>query len=397
MPSVTEDSSISFDDLQGADLVVDRLYRAGSQKDVRSDPLARLLPCGNQGGFRYQRPARSAVRMVVIFSTGVDPDWPDRLDLETGSFTYYGDNKKPGSTIHETPRGGNRILRDAFEALHGGDRDAVPPFFIFTKSGTGRDVVFRGLAVPGSPGLPLTEDLVAVWRTTGGKRFQNYRAIFTVLDADTISRKWLTELASGASGVKHSPPAWQRWRKTGAVKPLLAPKTLTHRTKDQQLPGDSTGKEMARRIYEHFQARPTDFEACAASIWRMLAPQVTTMDLTRPSRDGGRDAVGLYSVGPPADRVQMEFALEAKCYAPNSSVGVKGVARLISRLRHRQFGVLVTTSYVDAQAYKEIRSDQHPVAIVAARDIVEVLNLTGRSTPAAVQEWLDGAFPAPHS
>jgi hypothetical protein len=33
--------------------------------------------------------------------------------------------------------------------------------------------------------------------------------------------------------------------------------------------------------------------------------------------------------------------------------GVREMSRLISRLRHRQFGVLVTTSYVDNQAYRE--------------------------------------------
>jgi hypothetical protein len=331
--------------------------------------------------------------MVVIFSTGDDPDWPDRLDPETGSFTYYGDNKTPGGTIHETPRGGNRILRDAFDAAHSGNRSDVPPFFIFTKSGSGRDVVFRGVAVPGSPSLPETEDLVAVWRTTGGRRFQNYRAIFTVLDADRVSREWLNAVGGGSDALDSSPPTWRRWRLAGTVEPLLAPKTLSHRSRDEQMPSDANGAEMVRRIYEYFRARPVEFEACAASIWRMFAPQVTSMDITRPTRDGGRDAVGLYSIGPPADRVHMEFALEAKCYRPDGGVGVKAVARLISRLRHRQFGVLVTTSYVDAQAYREIRADQHPVVIVAGRDIVEVLRGVGHSTPAAVQKWLESDFP----
>ncbi|MCP1762460.1 O-acetyl-ADP-ribose deacetylase (regulator of RNase III) [Bradyrhizobium japonicum] len=36
--------------------------------------------------------------------------------------------------------------------------------------------------------------------------------------------------------------------------------------------------------------------------------------------------------------------LEAKCYGSGNSVGVREMSRLISRLRHRQFGVLVTTS-----------------------------------------------------
>ena len=42
-------------------------------------------------------------------------------------------------------------------------------------------------------------------------------------------------------------------------------------------------------------------------------------------------------------------------------------------LKHRQFGVLVTTSFVAQQAYKEIREDGHPVIIVSGADIAAVL------------------------
>jgi hypothetical protein len=79
-------------------------------------------------------------------------------------FIYYGDNKRPGHELHETQRCGNLILRNLFEALHAKNRIAIPPIFIFTKTTTGRDAVFRGLAVPGFAGIPQTEDLVAVWK-----------------------------------------------------------------------------------------------------------------------------------------------------------------------------------------------------------------------------------------
>jgi hypothetical protein len=59
-------------------------------------------------------------------------------------------------------------------------------------------------------------------------------------------------------------------------------------------------------------------------------------------------------MSPPSDPIAVEFALEAKCYAPTHGVGVRETSRLISRLRHRQFGVPVTTSYLDDQAYREI-------------------------------------------
>lgn len=77
-----------------------------------------------------------------------------------------------------------------------------------------------------------------------------------------------------------------------------------------------------------------------------------------------------------------------------NSVGVKEISRLISRLRHRQFGILVTTSYLNEQAYKEIRDDEHPIVVVAARDIVGLLATKGYSTTSDVESWLAARFPA---
>ena len=53
-------------------------------------------------------------------------------------------------------------------------------------------------------------------------------------------------------------------------------------------------------------------------------------------------------------------------------VGVKETSRLISRIKNRQFGVLITTSVVGRQPYKEIRSDGHPVIFLTGIDIIDV-------------------------
>ena len=43
---------VEFDQLPGADLVLDRIYRGGTAGNSSDDPLSRLLPgVGNQGGF----------------------------------------------------------------------------------------------------------------------------------------------------------------------------------------------------------------------------------------------------------------------------------------------------------------------------------------------------------
>ena len=85
----------------------------------------------------------------------------------------------------------------------------------------------------------------------------------------------------------------------------------------------------------------------------------------------------------------VDFAMEAKCYAPTNAVGVRELSRLISRLRHRQFGIMVTTSFVHDQAYREIKEDTHPIIIVSGVDIVGLLRTQGLGTLLDVRSWLD--------
>jgi hypothetical protein len=115
-------------------------------------------------------------------------------------------------------------------------------------------------------------------------------------------------------------------------------------------------------------------------------------EVTARVRDGGRDAVGRLRIGASADGIYLDFSLEAKCYAPGNSVGVREMSRLISGLRHRQFGVLVTTSFVDRQAYEEVRDDGHPVVVMVARDIVHTLRQHGIATNDETGAWLEANF-----
>lgn len=125
----------------------------------------------------------------------------------------------------------------------------------------------------------------------------------------------------------------------------------------------------------------------------MMDPNISIEMVTRPSVDGGRDAIGTYRIGPIEDRISLDFALEAKCYGPDNGVGVKALSRLISRLRHRQFGILVTTSYLGLQAYEELRTDRHPVIVIAGVDIAGILIKAGLGSSEAVRQWLMAQFP----
>ena len=120
----------------------------------------------------------------------------------------------------------------------------------------------------------------------------------------------------------------------------------------------------------------------------MTESNLGEVNLTRPWRDGGRDAIGTFLLGSGTDKLSVEFALEAKCYGLNNSVGVREMSRLISRLRHRQFGVFITTSYFNSQAYQEVRDDRHPVVLIPAREVVDTLSRHGLSKPQEVTTWL---------
>jgi len=387
---------VAFGELASSDLVVDAVYAGGLAGNRSDDPLHPLLGVGNAGGFRIKGSVvRRNVRYGALYTSGSDPDWPDVLDVSTGLFTYHGDQKTPGKDLHDTPRKGNLLLRDIFAAASVGPeaRSAVPPLFLFEKAGQGADAIFRGLIVPGGSGVRQDEQLVAVWRSRSGRRYQNYRAIFTVLDVARVSRRWIQDIQSAEPLTENAPRAWRRWVETGAPRPLRADRPLQWRTREEQLPSPGEGTKILAAITQHFAANPTGFEPCAALLWQMMAPAAETQEITRAVVDHGRDAIGTYSLGPASDPIKVSFSLEAKCYAPTTPVTTRHIARLISRIRHREFGVMVTTSYVHKQAYEELREDAHPVVVICGRDIVDLLQARGFESAEAVKTWLQAEFP----
>lgn len=285
------------------------------------------------------------------------------------------------------------ILRDCFTALHLGDRRKVPPFFVFTKGPVGRDVVFRGLAAPGAPGLGPTEDLVAIWKAKEGERFQNYRAMFTILDTALVPRIWIRGIEHGRVLSESCPTVWREWVEEGVYRPLRASRTVEHRSKDEQLPSSGEARRVVQAIHEYFKDDAYGFEQCAAELVRLMDSNFVSCDLTRRWVDGGRDAVGEYRIGLQENSIKVKFALEAKCYSIDNAVRVRHSSRLISRLRYRQFGVLVTTSYLHHQAYRELKEDRHIVIVIAARDFARILSQVGHSTQQAVETWLHSKFP----
>lgn len=385
---------VPFDELDSADLYVDRIY-AGKTSNGRSlDPLSKIFKVGVQGGIRFKGSAvKNSVQLVVLYSTGDEPDWRDRLDIQKGLLEYYGDNRHPGRALLETHLNGNVALRNAFLAGRGSpeDRSRVSPFFYFERvSKQGSLVRFRGLAAPGAAALTATEELEALWWSKEGQRFQNYFARFTILDAAVIPHKWIDSLLAGESSLSEGcPPVWREWVENRTYRPLLAPSTDLFRKVDAQLPSDPVGKDILNTVRRHFRDEQS-FREFALAIWRFLAPATGGNTLSQGGKHRRRFG-GEYFIGPPGDKISVGFVLEADA----GEVGnpISDVSRLFSSLRHREFGVFVTLSVFGESVYREIATDRRKIALVCGRDVVETLRRQGFADVASVQAWLDSVFP----
>jgi hypothetical protein len=376
-------TEVPFAELENADLWIDCIYKGGLVKNIGSEVLSRLMRAGNSGGFRkVLSKDKNRTAYVVLFTSMEELEWPDYLDEETGIFRYYGDNRKPGQDIHNTKKNGNILLRDVFEKLNFKSCQDIPPFFIFKKHGTGRDVKFLGLAAPGNRSISPDRDLVAFWRTMGDNRFQNYEAYFTILDTGEkpISRKWLHALVNEPENADlYAPEAWKEFVAKGreGIIPLKAPRIKKIPSRIDQLQMDEEGRVCINKIREFCsQDNYVSFEACATDIICKMDNNFIDFSLTRPWRDGGRDAIGHYQITQKSKSnypLKIDCALEAKCYAEDKPVGVREMSRLISRIRYRQFGIFVTTSYVNNQAYSEVIDDGHPILIITRSDIASIL------------------------
>jgi hypothetical protein len=215
------DVEIPFEELGQADISPGALLRTGFSGQLAGEPINRAFGAGNMGGFRILGGADNGYKLAVLFTTFEDPDWPDSLDRNDRRFVYYGDNKDPGRALLDTPKHGNSLLQYVFEIIHArsDERHEVPPFFVASKAGHSRDVVYQGLAAPGGPEVSETEDLIAIWKTRGGERFQNYKAVFTILDAPVVSANWIRDLREGrGSMTANAPTAWRRWVETGSYR-----------------------------------------------------------------------------------------------------------------------------------------------------------------------------------
>ena len=304
---------------------------------------------------------------------------------------YYGDNRKPGSSIDSTLVGGNRLLQEIYQKLHSQLRHLIQPLLCFevVKLRNKSYMKFLGLAIPGAQGLSSVNDLVAIWKIKGPERFQNYRSIFTILNEATISKAWLEDLVNGISPIDsiHCPESWAYWVSTGIYKALECKSEIHPRTKKAQIPGSVHETEVLKYIFENLNDR--EFEYAAAEIVRLLDPAFKELYVTRGTKDGGRDVIGQYYLGHSGHQIRLSAYIEAKRWKLDSSIGVKPMMRLISRLKHRDIGVFVTTSFFDQQIQKELIEDGHPVMLISGGDVAKLLVKAEISSNSPLKAWVE--------
>lgn len=244
------------------------------------------------------------------------------------------------------------------------------------------------LAVPGARSVSSLDDLVAVWRVHETTRFQNYKAIFTILKEAEIPRVWLEDLVAGSPGAESGqcPPTWKRWTESGLYSPLVCERKKEPRSRKSQLPGSKEEEQILKRVMDSLNDR--DFEFAAAEIVKLMDERFSEFTVTPRIRDRGRDAIGLYRVGHDQHQVLLEAIVEAKRWSPGQGVGVKPMARLISRLKHRDIGVFVTTSYFNTQVQEELLEDRHPIILVSGGDIAKLLMARDMHAPGKLEAWL---------
>lgn len=384
-------------------LLIDKLYRNTNNWKNPLDEFNNFFRfsddkgINNVSGFRPK--TRSDIKdkevtncafCVLITNLG-EPEWPDELNLETGQFVYYGDNRHPGKAIDDTPVGGNKLLQVTYNHLHAQSRSLIKPFLCFqaVKDADGSYMKFLGLAAPGARGVSSVEDLVGVWKVKNSERFQNYRAIFTILKESSISKLWLEDLVKGILPNESSfcPEAWKYWVKTGIYKALECDVQLSPRLKKDQLPVTKEEDRVLNYLIESLDDR--EFEYAAAEIIRLLDPRFKDLYVTRATKDGGRDVIGQYHLGHSGHIIRLSAFIEAKKWKKSTSVGVKPLLRLISRLKHRDIGVFMTTSYFDKQIQEELIEDGHSVILISGGDIARLIIRAELSKPEILKSWVN--------
>lgn len=288
--------------------------------------------------------------------------WEDIVDFDTATIMYWGDAKHDKTKRYDEFRGNKRLLQ-TWHAVLDGKLNHVPPILHFSKPKKGA-VKFNGMCA-------LT-DLQITWFEQNGEPVKNYRLELTILDIDTVKVSWLHERAKNDDADtlnQNAPKTWKDYINGNINRLDVWAKSVLK--KEDQLPlTESTDSNILRQLHD---LGNVEFEAVVVELLSNLPHVKHKITRTRPTKDGGFDFSGEFSIPYPIN-YKIIFLGEAKKYKRDSSIGVKHVARLVARLGRGEFGLFVTTSYYSEQAQKEILQDRYPVKLFTGLDLVKILH-----------------------
>ncbi|MGG7643908.1 DISARM system helicase DrmA [Rhodovulum sp. YNF3179] len=317
---------------------MDAIYEGAPGGLLSGEAISKVLPgVGNLGGFRAAG-RESRKKFVVLYTTGKDADWPDQFHPEVGRFVYFGDNKSPDQEIHDTRAGGNRLLRDVFRTLQSeqAQRAAIPPFFVFERQPTStssRSARFLGMAVPGHKDTPAEEALVELQGKRDGRQFQNYKATFTVLDAQVIARAWLQDLAAGNALTENAPAAWIEWVTTGKYRPLVTSEGSSVANTGDAQPGNKSDADGRGDLMTTETTEPSVEAKESRNAWVVRADPGVNSALRFPNY-----SIAWVSVGPQSAVKEKDWIIV---------VGSDGKVRAIGSVLRTRSRDEITTAYFD--------------------------------------------------
>jgi hypothetical protein len=330
---------------------------------------------------------------IICWSNPFSPDarknpWIDIIEQDEGYALYNGDNKTEGVEPF-TPLGNNAFWTASPLYSDPSARVLAPPVLLFRQAEVdGRRSGFRefcGFGIPTRLGL----------RT---QRVPNERGYFVNLVVELalfdlsdsgglLDWNWIDDRRDSAltpkQALKNAPPAWKRWVK-GTEVDRLRRRVVRDRviTKTDQAAHDESDLTMLRDIRSYFNGREAEFEGLASRVAaRVIGGKCERKWVTRASRDGGIDFVCLLPIGEPQSRTGVVVLGQAKCLAPEHSVGPEDLARLVARLRRGWIGAYVTTGTFTEQAQEEVLADNYPLLLISggtvAREVRRILSNDG--------------------
>jgi hypothetical protein len=348
----------------------------------------------NSGGIRWQnyiainpRDPDTNQRIppyVVIITTETSTQhhnpWSDIVSYASGEITYWGDAKATDIPKPWNQFRGNKMIWAVNHLRLSGERDLLPPFLHFIKTGRG-EVKFSGLC--------MLRNCELSWHGEEGRPIRNLRITLDILDAESVDPAWLVERStvSAENGMLRKAPKVWRDAVRGKVRPLRLWRSAI-RSKEEQMP--AIGSDDAKILNQIRQLGGFEFERLTVAIVDLI-PEIIPgliheVEQTKLVGDRGLDMFGYFKMPEPISYV-IPFKGEAKNLG--SAVQPKEVSRLVSRLQRGEHGLFFTTSWYTDQAQDEVLKDAYPIRLFSGLDIVDLLRRTNRAHgPNLDKEWL---------